>query len=451
MSLNQRRRIAAYPQTSLWTQTHQLNILSANPTCLELVPEPVSNLDMGLAEQLRHTQAELQRYRMLYDNIPSVYLSLDVTGVILSVNQFGANCLGYTREQLIQQPILKLFGESEKQRLADEFKALLTDAAESAVNCGDFRLDCPLSQIKWVKVTLRFIPDYEVHKPVIIMLCEDITAHKQAEDTWRVSESSPHTLVHNEQHNQVLIPDKLEELESLTRLKEEFISTVSHELRTPLTNMKMAIQMLGIALRKEQKFEGNAESSKAACYFEILNNECDREINLINNFLDLKRLERDSQPLVLETIQIQQWLWQVVEKFKQLNFHLCQQNFSIKIPHSLPPLACDSSNLERIFIELLSNACKFSPPDTAIIISAEKKANSILLQVINSGVEIPSTELPRIFDKFYRIPTNDPAKQGGTGLGLALVQKLTQQLGGTITVESRSNRTCFTIQLSLKG
>jgi PAS domain S-box-containing protein len=451
MSLNQRKRVAACPQTSLWPQTHQLNILSANPSCLELVPEPVSNLELGIAEQLRHTQAELQRYRMLYENIPSVYLSLDVTGVILSVNQFGANCLGYTREQLIQQPILKLFGESEKQRLADEFKALLTDAAEGAVNCGDFRLDCPLSQIKWVKVTLRFIPDYEVHKPVIIMLCEDITAHKQAEDTRQASESCPHTLIHNEQHNQVLIPDKLEELESLTRLKEEFISTVSHELRTPLTNMKMAIQMLGIALHKEQKFVENAENSKAACYFEILNNECDREINLINNFLDLKRLERDSQPLVLETIQLEQWLWQVLEKFKQRHFHLCQQNLSIKIPHSLPPLACDSFILERIVIELLTNACKFSPPDTAIIISAERKANNILLQVINSGVEIPSTELPRIFDKFYRIPTNDPTKQGGTGLGLALVQKLIKQLAGTITVDSGSNRTCFTIQLSLKG
>jgi PAS domain S-box-containing protein len=445
-------------QTSLWHQTHQLHILSANPSSLELLSEPATNLELGIAEQLRHTEAELQRYRMLYENIPYVYLSLDITGLILSINQFGASCLGYTPEQLMQKPILKLFAESERQRLADQLRFLLTDTSKCVLNCGNFRLESPLSPIKWVKVTLRFIPDYEVDQPVIIMVCEDITAAHGEKVTNtpypidnRVRQLSLSTqTASDEQHNQVLISNKKQERESLTRLQEEFISTISHELRTPLTNMKMAIQMLGIVLAQQQQVLGQAENSKAACYFKILNNECDREINLINNFLDLKRLESHSQPWVLETIQIEQWLYQVVEKFQQRHRQLCQQNLSIKIPDSLPPLVCNSLNLERIVIELLNNACKFSPPDAAVIISAKLKANNILLQVINYGVDIPKTELTRIFEKFYRIPTNDPAKQGGTGLGLALVQQLIKQLGGTITVDSGSNRTCFTIQLALK-
>ncbi|HIK04489.1 MAG TPA: HAMP domain-containing histidine kinase [Trichormus sp. M33_DOE_039] len=357
--------------------------------------------------------------------------------------------------------------------------------------------------MKWVKVTLRLIVD-DFPEPLILMVCEDLTANLEkgkppkfrnslqleqlpslgrqcvgetrgaalptCSTCRRVSRLVATADIEHEEElprhlsatksaggykfvsmteesleNPVLIAKQPKTTKSLIQLHEEFIGAVSHELRTPLTNMKMAIQMLGIALSKEKKFLGDADSSKMARYLEILNNECDREINLINNFLDLKRLETNSQPLVLETIHIEEWLWQVVGKFKQHHFQLCQQNLSLNISPSLPPLRCNSLNLERIFMELLTNACKFSPPDAAIIISAELKANQVFLQVTNSGVEIPSTELPRIFDKFYRIPSNDPAKQGGTGLGLALVQKLTKQLGGTITVESRSNRTCFTL------
>ncbi|MCV3213786.1 ATP-binding protein [Plectonema radiosum NIES-515] len=180
-------------------------------------------------------------------------------------------------------------------------------------------------------------------------------------------------------------------------------------------NMKMAIQMLGISLNKEQNFllemeKPQTERSKAACYFQILDNECDRQINLINNFLDLQKLDTNPKPLVLETIQVQQFL-----------------------------------------IELLTNACKFSPPEAHITLSAQLKSKEIQFQVINTGVEIPTTEIPLIFHKFYRIPTKDPWKQGGTRLGLALVQKLTLSLGCTIEVESQSNRTCFTILLPLSG
>jgi len=154
---------------------------------------------------------------------------------------------------------------------------------------------------------------------------------------------------------------------------------------------------------------------------------------------------------VLETIQLQQWLWRVVELFKALNRNSCQQNLDLQIAPNLPLLACDPFSLERILIELLTNACKFSPPDAEIIVTAQLKSQNIQFQVINYGVEIPATELARIFDKFYRIPSNDPKKQGGTGLGLALVQKLIKHLGGTIEVESGTNRTCFAIQLAIKG
>lgn len=100
--------------------------------------------------------------------------------------------------------------------------------------------------------------------------------------------------------------------------------------------------------------------------------------------------------------------------------------------------------------ELLNNACKYTPPGEHIILTARAKNAKIQLQVCNSGVEIPEKELTRVFDKFYRVPTYDPWKQGGTGLGLALVQKLSEQLGGGIKAESGGGKTCFTVELPLQ-
>lgn len=450
MSLNQ-RSLTVGETPSLWHQIHTpQNIVPKTPVYLELAPESTPHLELSTTKTLHRAEEELRWYQMLYDNIPTIYLILDITGLILSVNQSGAEFLGYTPEQLQQQPVDQLFAQSDQQKLSDTFRGLLKTGSPNAVNYGNVQLNYPANGVKSVKVILRLIPNeekYPVKKPIILMVCEGITSVEPAEPT----EENFHHLDNNLQDletSQKAAKTQLEELENLSHIKDEFLRAISHELRTPLTNMKMAIQMLGISLHRE--YDLFSETSKAACYFNILENECDREINLINNFLELQRLDTNAKPWVLETIQLPQWLWRVVEQFKSHNIHICNQKLHVSVTPCLPPLPCNPSSLERILIELLTNACKFSPPDGEITIVARLESQQILLQVINSGVEIPASELPNIFNKFYRIPSNDPGKQGGTGLGLALVQKLIQQLGGTIQVESGSNRTCFSIQLLLQ-
>ena len=171
---------------------------------------------------------------------------------------------------------------------------------------------------------------------------------------------------------------------------------------------------------------------------------------MINNFLDLQRLDTSSKSLILETIEVNTWLERVVELFNARNRNCCKQKLNLAIESDLPAIVCDPFSLERILVELLTNACKFSPANEEIIVSAKLKSSSIQFQVMNTGVEIDKAELPRIFDKFYRIPSNDPWKQGGTGLGLALVQKLTKHLGGVIEVKSGSDCTCFSVELPLE-
>ncbi len=435
MSLNQ-------PFRWHYTCQQQHHIVPATPARLELVPQRSSEVEIGTAESWCHTQEELLWYRKLYENTPCVYLTLNQDGVILSINHFGAASLGYSPEELVQQPVLNLFEPSEQQKLSDALMTLLEEPQENTIVKIELRLNCPTSQMVWVNIVARVLHSGK-ENPLILMVCEDITDHKSSPEALQESEYRFHST-----------QAQLQELETLNRLKDEFLSTVSHELRTPLTNMKMAIQMLGIAIAQKQNLptemaKPDAESSKVARYFQILSNECDREITLINKFLDLQRLDISAKPLVLETIEVQEWLERVVGLFKIRDRTSDSHNLQIRIADNLPSFICDQFSLESILIELLTNACKFSPADAEIIIAAESKAGFMQIQVTNYGVEIPASELPRIFDKFYRIPSNDPLKQGGTGLGLALVQKMTEYIGGTIKAESGSNYTCFTIQLPL--
>jgi PAS domain S-box-containing protein len=230
-------------------------------------------------------------------------------------------------------------------------------------------------------------------------------------------------------------------LEELNQLKDDFLSTVSHELRTPMSNMKMAIHMLqNIASPERQKQ-----------YLDILQSECIREIELINDLLDLQRLEASGYLLHPVEINLQQSLDRLIDPFRS-RAHDRKQNLQICIPANLPLIIADQPTLERVLAELLNNACKYTPPNGEIIFSVEPldpsgdRPPDIAFSVKNQ-MEIPAAELSRIFDKFYRVPNGDRWRQGGTGLGLALVQRLVTELGGSIQVESSQGWTTFTLHL----
>jgi len=246
---------------------------------------------------------------------------------------------------------------------------------------------------------------------------------------------------------------QVQELEKLNRLKDDFLNTVSHELKTPVSNMKMAIQMLEVTMNRECGFhsqiaEINPDQSSTARYFHLLNDECEREINLINDLLELQELNAGTHLPDKKIIHLEDWIPDVVEPFEDLTRHH-QQILEVDIDPELPPLTSDPFSLKRVLTELLNNACKYTPAKGKITVAVRSEDEKIQLSVTNSGIEIPASELPRIFDKFYRIPSNDPWKYGGTGLGLALVDKLVTYLGGSIQVKSRSRHTCFLVELPI--
>ncbi|MGJ3251126.1 MAG: GAF domain-containing protein [Elainellaceae cyanobacterium] len=242
---------------------------------------------------------------------------------------------------------------------------------------------------------------------------------------------------------------QVKELERLNTLKDDFLSTVSHELRTPMANIRVAIQMLEIMLQQLGILDESADPpNRLLRYIQILKDEGAREINLIDDLLDLSRVDRGRELLNPTEIDPSTWLPQLVEPFIERTRQL-QQSLILDLPDIQLRFRADLTCLERILNELLTNACKYTPAGEYIRVSVRQNRRIIELIVSNTGVEILEQERDRIFEKFYRIPNQDPWKHSGTGLGLALVHRLTQRLGGCIQVTSGDGQTTFTVSLPL--
>ena len=240
---------------------------------------------------------------------------------------------------------------------------------------------------------------------------------------------------------------QIDQLRHLNSLKDEFLSTMSHELRTPLTSMSLAIRMLR---------QPGINPERQAKYLDILEQQCTQEINLINDLLKLQQLESNQTPLNLETIDIKPKLQDLAQSFTQT-----WTDKGIAIDLDLPKTSLlfqtDMESFERILQELLTNAGKYSNPDSTVVLKvahqAKTEVDNIVLTLTNIGSGISPEDIDHIFDKFRRGQGITQQAIQGTGLGLALVKCLVQQLNGNIHAssdrlkDSSAYETCFTLTL----
>lgn len=240
---------------------------------------------------------------------------------------------------------------------------------------------------------------------------------------------------------------QIDQLRQLNQLKDEFLSTVNHELRTPLTSMSLAIRMLR---------QPGLPTERQAKYLDILEQQCTQETNLINDLLTLQELESHQAPLHLETIDLKPRIQDLAEVFKD-KWADKGLTITVDLPKASLLLQTDSDSLERIIEELLTNAGKYSDPDTTVVLrvthQVNQQVNQIVLTVTNIGPGISSEDATHIFNKFHRGQGVTQQAIQGTGLGLALVKCLVEHLNGTIAVsscrcrQSSSCETCFTLTL----
>ncbi|MCC5625942.1 GAF domain-containing protein [Nostoc sp. CHAB 5715] len=236
----------------------------------------------------------------------------------------------------------------------------------------------------------------------------------------------------------------VEQLRKLNELKDEFMSNMSDRLRYPLTNMLMSIRNLRLP---------GIPPERQVRYMDILEQECTKEIKLINDLLTLQKLESPHEAPQLESINLNTRIQNIAASFEK---KLAEKGLkiSVDLPEESLKLQTELESFDRILQELLTNACKYSEHDTIVRLEAshqvDQQIDQVIMKVTNTGHAISQEETTYIFDKFRR---GKGRWTPGTGLGLALVKSLVQHLNGAIAVESlpisdsKRSEICFTLTL----
>ncbi len=221
----------------------------------------------------------------------------------------------------------------------------------------------------------------------------------------------------------------------VAQMKSEFVSTVSHELRTPLASVLGFTELL---LTKELKPERKTK------YLQTIYKEAKRLTSLINDFLDIQRMESQKQTYEKKYIDITSILQNVIE-LQEVNTSLHKIHLSVELEETT--ILGDRNKIEQVFINLLSNAIKYSPNGGNIFIRIYGSRNMVSIDFKDEGLGIPEEAIPNLFQQFYRVDNSDRRRIGGTGLGLAIVKEIVKAHNGNISVSSKYGKgSTFTTQ-----
>ncbi|MBD2529454.1 ATPase [Nostoc flagelliforme FACHB-838] len=229
-----------------------------------------------------------------------------------------------------------------------------------------------------------------------------------------------------------------QELYNKEQQKDEYLNNVCQELRIPLTHMKTALSLLN---------SPNLKPPQRQRYLQMLNTQCDHQNSLITGLLELVQLERNLDGTTLESVRLSDIVPGVVSTYQPL----AQEKgimLAYTIPTELPSVWCLSGGLRQIVINLLHNSIKFTPNGGQAWVRARTQGDYVQLEFRDTGIGIAENEIPKIFDRFYRVRTSSAEDYGGAGLGLTIVQQLLLRCGGSISVKSKlSEGSTFTVQL----
>lgn len=228
---------------------------------------------------------------------------------------------------------------------------------------------------------------------------------------------------------------------SVQQAQTEFVSTVSHELRTPLTSIKGFADTI---LRAGDRLD----VSQQRRYVGIIKDQADRLTRLVEDLLAVSRLESRKLQLTIRAIDLNEAVQRVI---RNLADKARDHQLFTKIPPGLPAVWADADRLEQILTNLIDNAIKYSPPRTAVTVSARDLVDAgpemLEVSITDQGVGIPQEHLPEIFNKFSRLDNPLVRQTEGTGLGLYITRSLVLALGGQIRVSSGAAGTTFTVKL----
>lgn len=250
---------------------------------------------------------------------------------------------------------------------------------------------------------------------------------KLFEETWRAQQELEHKI----QQRTKELSAALEEIKVISKRKSDFISSVSHELRTPLTSIKGYASILSAGKLGELPPQAKERVEK-------INKHSDNLSQLINGLLDIARIESGRQEMHLEAVDLKVMAQNLADMLappiKDKNIDLV-----INIPDGLVSVRADKTQLERVFINLIGNALKFTPVGGCITVSAKPQEadGSVQVSIHDNGIGIPEHDLKKLGEEFFRVDNEVNAKVKGTGLGIALVKHIVEAHKGKFGIASQ--------------
>ena len=260
---------------------------------------------------------------------------------------------------------------------------------------------------------------------------EELTFTVGTSERYFQVQTAPITGENKEILGEVTIFSDITELKRLDQMKTDFVSHVSHELRTPLTSIK------GFVATLLADTEGYYDLETRREFLQIIDQECDRLTRLINDLLNLSRIESGrALELVLKPVDVVDIAKKIIEIQKN---YTSKHQFVLDVQEPVPTVIADEDKVDQIITNLVSNAVKYSPNggEVRITIKEDPETGGVLVAVKDQGLGIPKDVLPRLFQRFVRV---EGRKIAGTGLGLYLTRHLVEAHGGKIWVESEEGK-----------
>ncbi|MEO5295080.1 cell wall metabolism sensor histidine kinase WalK [Enterococcus cecorum] len=346
-----------------------------------------------LAEQIEETQdameSERNRLNSVLSHMSDGVVATDRRGKVITINDMALSLLGISKEAAIGQNILNLL-DIEKdytlRKILESTEELLIERNES--NYGDNKI---------IRVEFSMIRRESGFISGLVAVMHDVTEQEQNE-----------------------------------RDRREFVSNVSHELRTPLTSMRSYIETLSEGAWQDQEM--------APRFLKITLDETDRMIRMINDLLDLSRMDNDNLKLNIEMVNFNELVNFVLDRFDVIIAN-SEKKYRIVREFTQRPLfvEVDTDRMIQVIDNIMNNAIKYSPDGGKITVRLMETHNNVILSITDQGLGIPKKDISRIFERFYRVDKARVRKQGGTGLGLAISKEVVKALGGTIWATSIEN------------
>ena len=427
------------------------------------------------------------RYKLLAENMRDLVCLHDLDAKYFYVSPSSEAMLGYTPGELVGASPFDLIHPEDVERVRDEAFARLLEGENGIVI--EYRMHDKRGDYYWFETMAQTVAAANGEILQLQTVSRDITKRKEEERAREQAQNDLAQMFMSEQEARRDADAARVETEHAMRAKDEFLQMVSHEFRTPLTTIKTLVRVL------QHGSQSEAERQK---HLETIASECDRQVDMILNLLDVSKLEEGDADLKREPVDVERVLASC-DKIERPAADARRQIFTVERNKSLPKVAGDEKAMRRALCTVVENAIKYTPEGGMITVAARHVAHpgiksneaetdrkiaaaafgdlpkqmnfstaeplrgeEIAFIVCDTGRGILPEDLPKLFQKFYRgaKPHSDAATDGtpddaagkaetpGVGLGLYLAKRLITALGGRITVNSEVGRgSCFTIFL----